>query len=50
MWKCLSEPYLLSPSISFYKICIKDLDENDFITLVMQPIIHYLITNNNISE
>lgn len=50
MWKCLNEPYLLSPCIGLYKTFIKDLSENDFSILVMQPIIHYIINNENISE
>lgn len=50
MWKCLNEPYLLSPCIDLYKVFIKDLGEDDYSTLVMKPIIHYLTTNNNISE
>lgn len=50
MWKCLNEPYLLSPCIGLYKRLIKDLSEEDFLTLVMQPIIHNLMTNHSISE
>lgn len=50
MWKCLNEPYLLTPCIGLYKIFIKELSEDDFLTVVMQPIIHYLTTSNNISE
>ncbi|XP_026805528.1 uncharacterized protein LOC113548708 isoform X2 [Rhopalosiphum maidis] len=50
MWKCLNEPYLMSPCMGLYKTFIKDLNEDDFCTLVMQPIISYLITNNSISE
>lgn len=51
MWKCLDEPYLLSPCIGLYKTFIKDLSEDDFLNLVMLPIIDYLTTtNNNISE
>lgn len=50
MWKSLNEPYLLSPCIGLYKIFIKDLSEDDFFTLVMQPIIYYLISHCNISE
>lgn len=50
MWKCLEEPYLLSPCIGLYKIFIKELSEDDFCILVMQPIINYFITSNSISE
>lgn len=50
MWKSLNEPYLLSPCVGLYKTFIKDLSEDNFLTLVMQPIIHYLITTKNISE
>lgn len=50
MWKCLSEPYLLAPCIGLYKVFIKDMSEDDFLTFVMQPIIYYLTTNNNTSE
>ncbi|VVC34381.1 Armadillo-type fold,Domain of unknown function DUF2428, death-receptor-like,Armadillo-like helical [Cinara cedri] len=49
MWKCLNEPYLLSPCIDLYKVFIKNLSEDDYSTLVMQPIIHFL-TTDNISE
>lgn len=50
MWKCLDEPYLMSPCMDLYKTFIKDLSEDDFSTLVMQPIINYLTNNNNNSE
>ncbi|XP_060866552.1 uncharacterized protein LOC132942288 [Metopolophium dirhodum] len=49
MWKCLDEPYLMSPCMDLYKTFIKDLSEDDFSTLVMQPIVNYL-TNNNINS
>lgn len=50
MWKCLSEPYLVSPCIGLYKTFIKELSEDDFLSLVMLPIIYYLTSNDNISE
>jgi len=50
MWKCLDEPYLMSPCMSLYKTFIKDLSEDDFCTLVMQPIINYLINGNSMSK
>ncbi|XP_022169134.1 tRNA (cytidine(32)-2'-O)-methyltransferase non-catalytic subunit TRM732 [Myzus persicae] len=49
MWKCLDEPYLMSPCMDLYKTFIKGLSEDDFSNLVMQPIINYL-TNNNINS
>jgi hypothetical protein len=49
MWKCLDEPYLMSPCMDLYKIFVKDLSEDDFSTLVMLPIIDNL-TNFNINS
>ncbi|XP_050424427.1 uncharacterized protein LOC126835709, partial [Adelges cooleyi] len=49
LWKCLNEPFLLSPCISLYKVFIKYLNEEDFSTMMILPILN-LILNKNITE